>query len=117
MNNRLSMMLDRYVPPIFGGIIILLVWEYVPALFRVSKLLLPSPSSVVGSLWLIYDRGLLVENFLITLLEALAGFACCSVRALFVSFLLTRSPLVPPLLMPYLFAFQAPPKVALSPLI
>ena len=65
MNSRLSMMLDRYAPPIFGGIIILLVWEYVPAFFRVSKLLLPSPSSVVGSLWLIYDRGLLVENFLI----------------------------------------------------
>src|SRR5258708_26343231 len=94
MNNRLSMMLDRYVPPIFGGIIILLVWEYVPALFRVSKLLLPSPSSVVGSLWLIYDRGLLVENFLITLLEALAGFSCGSLGALFVAFLFPPSALV-----------------------
>src|SRR5258708_26387749 len=91
MNNRLAMMLDRYVPPIFGGIIILLVWEYVPALFRVSNLLLPSPSSVVGSLWLIYDRGLLVENFLITLLAALACFACVSVDALLVASLVTLS--------------------------
>src|SRR5260370_41050079 len=105
MNNRLSMMLDRYVPPIFGGIIILLVWEYVPALFRVSKLLLPSPSSVVGSLWLIYDRGLLVENFLITLLEALAGVASGSGTPVFVGFLVTPSVLVHRMMIPELACF------------
>src|SRR5260370_27030658 len=114
MNNRLSMMLDRYVPPIFGGVIILLVWEYVPALFRVSKLLLPSPSSVVGSLWLIYDRGLLVENFLITLLEALAGFACRSLGAILVAFLVTPSLLVARMLLPSPVGLPALPTAALA---
>jgi len=52
--------------------VILLVWEFVPAIFNVSKLLLPAPSSIARSLWLIYDRGLLIENFLVTLAEALA---------------------------------------------
>jgi NitT/TauT family transport system permease protein len=117
MNSRLFMLLDRYAPPIFGGIAILLVWEYVPAFFHVSKLLLPSPSSVIGALWLIYDRGLLLENFLITLVEALSGFSCGSLSAIFVAFLVTRSLLVERMLMPYLVGFQALPKVALAPLI
>lgn len=117
MNSRLFMLLDRYAPPIFSGMAILLVWEYVPAFFHVSKLLLPSPSSVVASLWLIYDRGLLLGNFLTTLVEALSGFACGSVSAIFVAFLVTRSLLVERMLMPYLVGFQALPKVALAPLI
>jgi NitT/TauT family transport system permease protein len=117
MNSRLSMLVDRYAPPIFGGIAILLVWEYVPAFFHVSKLLLPSPSSVIGALWLIYDRGLLLENFLITLVEALSGFSCGSLSAILVAFLVTRSLLVERMLMPYLVGFQALPKVALAPLI
>jgi len=40
MNTRVAAMLERYGPPIIGGIVILLVWEFVPAIFNVSKLLL-----------------------------------------------------------------------------
>jgi NitT/TauT family transport system permease protein len=117
MNNRASAQLERYAPPVLGGILILLVWEYVPAFFKVSKLLLPPPSSVIRSVWLIYDRGLLVENFAATLTEALAGFAAGSISAIFFAFLVTRSLIVERTLMPYLVGFQALPKVALAPLI
>src|SRR4051794_40884750 len=91
MNTRIAALLERYAPPILGGILILLVWEFLPALFHVSKLLLPPPSAVVQSLWLIYDRGLLVENFVVTLAEALLGFAIGSVAAIFFAFIVTRS--------------------------
>src|SRR5882757_4854027 len=117
MNARVVAILERYGPPILGGIVILLVWEFVPAIFKVSKLLLPPPSSIARSLWLIYDRGLPVENFLVTLTEALVGFAAGSVSAIFIAFLVTRSLLVERMLMPYLVGLQALPKVALAPLI
>jgi NitT/TauT family transport system permease protein len=117
MNARVAAALERYGPPILGGIVILLVWEFVPAIFNVSKLLLPPPSSIVRSLWLIYDRGLLIENFLITLAEALLGFAIGSVTAIFFAFAVTRSLIIERTLMPYLVGLQALPKVALAPLI
>jgi len=66
--------------------VILLVWEFVPAIFNVSKLRCRAPSSIARSLWLIYDRGLLIENFLVTLAEALLGFAIGSVTAIFLCF-------------------------------
>lgn len=117
MNGRIYDTMERYGLPLLAGFIILLVWEYVPALFGVSKLLLPIPSAIVRSLWVIYDRGLLIENFLITLFEALGGFVIGSASAIFFAFLVTRSVLIERALMPYLVGLQALPKVALAPLI
>ncbi|MFX8875800.1 hypothetical protein ABTM97_19735, partial [Acinetobacter baumannii] len=66
---------------------------------------------------LIYDRGLLVDNFLVTLVEALSGFAIGSLAAIFFAVVVTRSVLIERMLMPYLVGLQALPKVALAPLI
>src|SRR5689334_12832228 len=88
---RARALLERYSPPVLGGIVLLLAWEYVPAFFGVSKLLLPPPSSIARSLWTIYDRGILVDNFLVTLMEALLGFAIGAVTGIFAAFLVTRA--------------------------
>lgn len=117
MNTRTNALFGRYAPPIFGGAALLLVWEFVPASLNVSKLLLPPPSAIARSLWLIYDRGLLVDNFLVTLIEALSGFAIGSLAAIFFAFIVTRSLLIERMLMPYLVGLQALPKVALAPLV
>lgn len=117
MSTRTNALFGRYAPPIFGGVALLLVWEFVPASLNVSKLLLPPPSAIARSLWLIYDRGLLVDNFLVTLIEALSGFAIGSLAAIFFAFIVTRSLLIERMLMPYLVGLQALPKVALAPLI
>jgi NitT/TauT family transport system permease protein len=117
MHARTAAFFSRYAPPLIGGVFILAVWEYVPAYFNVSRLLLPPPSSIVHSLWLIYQRGLLVDNFAVTLIEALSGFALGSIAAIFFAFLVTRSLLLERMLMPYLVGLQALPKVALAPLI
>src|SRR4051794_40382223 len=117
MNTRILTLLERYAPPILGGIFILMMWEFLPALFHVSKLLLPPPSSVARSLYLIYDRGLLLENFMVTLAEALLGFMIGSVAAICFAFIVTRSSMIERILMPYLVGLQALPKVALAPLI
>lgn len=117
MADRLFALPERYGPSVLAGIIILLVWEYVPAALGVSKLLLPAPSSVISALWQLQVRGLLMENFLITLYEALGGFVLGAVSAIFCAFLVTRSMLIERALMPYLVGLQALPKVAVAPLV
>ncbi len=109
--------LDRYGPPAVAGLVLLAAWEYLPVLFRVPVLLIPPPSAVASALWTTYERGLLIENTLITLTEALVGFTIGSLLAVLFAFCITRSRLVERALMPYLVGFQALPKVALAPLI
>jgi NitT/TauT family transport system permease protein len=109
--------LDRYGPPAVAGMVLLAAWEFLPGFFEVPVLLIPPPSAVARALWTTYQRGLLVENALITLVEALVGFVIGSSLAVFFAFLITRSRLIERALMPYLVGLQALPKVALAPLI
>lgn len=109
--------LDRFAPPAAAGAVLLAAWEYLPSFFGVPVLLMPPPSSVARALWAAQERGLLLENALITLAEALTGFVIGSALAVFFAFLITRSRLIERALMPYLVGFQALPKVALAPLI
>jgi NitT/TauT family transport system permease protein len=109
--------LDRYGPPALAGALLLAAREYLPVFFEVPVLLIPAPSAVARALWTTYQRGLLVENALITLAEALIGFVIGSSLAVFFAFLITRSRLIERALMPYLVGLQALPKVALAPLI
>src|SRR3954447_20458428 len=114
---RSANLLERYGPPAGAGVGLPLAWQFLPGLLGISRLLIPPPSTVVVSLWTVFQRGLLVENFLITLFETLAGFVLGSLAAVFWAFVITPSPLPQPALMPYLVGFQALPKVALAPLI
>ena len=117
MNRTMPAMIARYLPPLIGGVVIVLAWEILPRIFNIPTLLLPRPTLVFKSVWLLYDRGLLVDNFLITLAEALGGFAIGSACGVFFAFLVTRSLLLERMLLPYLIGLQALPKVALAPLI
>ena len=117
MNRGIPATITRYLPPLIGGIVIVLAWEFLPRIFNIPTLLLPPPTLVFKSVWLLYDRGLLLGNFAITLAEALGGFAIGSVCGVFFAFLVTRSLLIERMLLPYLIGLQALPKVALAPLI
>src|SRR3954453_22639169 len=90
----LNARLERYGPPAIAGVALLLAWQFLPPLLGISRLLNPPPSAVVVSLWTVFQRGLLVENFLITLFETLAGFVLGSLAAVFWPFLITRSALL-----------------------
>jgi NitT/TauT family transport system permease protein len=117
-NRRLlATVIERCAAPAVAGLALLAAWEFLPAAFGVSKLLIPPPSAVAQSLWIVFARGLLIENTLVTLFETLAGFVIGSSAAVCVAFLITRSRLIERALMPYLVGFQALPKVALAPLL
>jgi NitT/TauT family transport system permease protein len=107
----------RQVPALVTGIILLAAWEVLPPLFGVSELLLPRASIVGRALVDQLQRGLIHDNLLVTLWEALAGFAIGGASAIVAAALITRSPLVERALLPYLVGLQALPKVALAPLL
>jgi NitT/TauT family transport system permease protein len=117
MSANIPLSVRRYLPPAIGGAVLLTVWELLPRLMNISSLLLPPPSAVAKSMWHLFDRGLLVGNFTVTLVEALGGFVIGSLLGVFFAFLVTRSELLERMLLPYLIGLQALPKVALAPLI
>jgi NitT/TauT family transport system permease protein len=107
----------RHAPALVTGALLLLAWETLPPLFGVSELLLPRASVVGRALADQLRRGLIHDNLLVTLWEALAGFAIGGASAIVAAALITRSPLVERALLPYLVGLQALPKVALAPLL
>jgi NitT/TauT family transport system permease protein len=107
----------RQAPALVTGVILLAAWEVLPPLFGVSELLLPRASIVGRALVDQLQRGLIFDNLLVTLWEALAGFAIGGASAIVAAALITRSPLVERALLPYLVGLQALPKVALAPLL
>lgn len=93
------------------------LWEAAVRLFHVPGFILPAPSQVGGALYRGAVSGIYLENFWITLLETLLGFALGSVVAFFLGIALAASRAVEYFLYPYIVMFQSMPKVALAPLV
>jgi NitT/TauT family transport system permease protein len=108
---------ENHGPTLVTGIVLIVLWEILPPLLGISKFLIPPVSAVANALRISFERGLIIDNFAITLWEALAGFVIGSTLAIVCAAILTRSRLIERALMPYLVALQALPKVALAPLI
>ncbi len=111
------MIARRYGPALVTGLVLLAAWETLPVALGMSELLIPRASLVFAALWNQIERGLVLDALLVTLAEALSGFALGSVAAVVCAALITRSALVERALLPYLVGLQALPKVALAPLL
>jgi NitT/TauT family transport system permease protein len=107
----------RWGPAVVAGLILLAAWEFLPPFLGLSELLLPRASSVARALADQFARGLIFENLLVTLWEALAGFSLGSAAGIVCAAVITRVPLLERALLPYLVGLQALPKVALAPLL
>lgn len=112
-----SKFVSRFLPPLVTGIVILLMWEFLPRLFGVSALLIPPLSQVAFALWNGLASGVIQEALAVTLFEALTGYVIGSGLGIFLAALITRSELAERALVPYLVSLQSVPKVALAPLL
>lgn len=83
----------------------------------VSKFVLPLPSSIPGELGGLIDTGVLGENILTTVWEALCGFAIATFLGLFLGTLIAEFRTVERIVYPYLIALQTMPKIALAPVL
>ncbi len=98
-------------------VVLLALWEIVVRVLDVPIFLIPPPSRVFLSLVSMVSSGLLFQQFLVTFIEAVAGFGFAIVFAAVFATLITEWRLGERLLYPYFTALQSMPKVAVAPLI
>ncbi len=98
-------------------IALLVIWELVVRVFDVPIFVVPAPYRVLQSLVTMTTSGLLLSQFLVTFIEAIAGFAIALVVAAVFAVVMTEWQRAERLLYPYFTALQSMPKVAIAPLI
>jgi NitT/TauT family transport system permease protein len=99
----------------------LVAWELVCRLGMVSSLILPPPSVIAREFYSVCREilagGPLRTDSLVTLYETVAGFALAIVIAFGCGVLIAELPVLRRVLMPYLVAVNAAPKIAFAPLL
>ena len=113
---RTRLAINRFLPPVVTGLLLLFLWELAPYM-GVSPLLIPPVTDVVWSLYKGISSGVIPTALVVTMTEAMLGFAIGSVLAIVIAALITRSELIERAVVPYLVALQSLPKVALAPLL
>ena len=106
---------NKFAAHTIALIVIFGVWEGFVRISGIRSYLLPTPSAVAVET--VNSFSLLLENTWITLFESLAGFAIAAVVGVSLAILLVYVPLLRGVVMPYLVAFNAVPKVAFAPLL
>lgn len=101
--------------PVLGVVGIIGLWWLGTALFHVSKFLVPSPPDVVEAF--AQQRGYLLEQTTVTLIETVEGFGLAIAIGVPVAVLIAGSRLVERTLYPILLAVNSVPKVAIAPIL
>ncbi len=83
----------------------------------VSDLVLPAPSAVLNALVDGFSTGIYWPHLFSTFSATLLGFVLASVIAIVLAGLLTSIPLLERTVLPFIFAFQTLPKIAVAPLV
>jgi len=83
----------------------------------VSRLILPTPSSVWDALYAGFSEGIYWKHIRSTVGSTLVGFGIAAVTATIVGGLLSASQRVERVFFPFIVAFQTLPKIAIAPII
>jgi NitT/TauT family transport system permease protein len=98
------------------GLMLLLVWQ-VASGWLVDPFFISSPSAVIARLWNWFSDGSIFVHIWATVYATLLGFFIGSALGVAGGIWLGISPFFSRLLSPYIWAFNALPKVALAPLL
>lgn len=94
----------------------LLAWQGLVTIFQIDPIVLPGPLPVLEALWSQVQSPVVWSATWVTFQEAIIGFAVGAVTGILLAVVLAESDTLYRLLNPYIVAFQAVPKVALTPL-
>ena len=97
-------------------LLLIALWQAAVAVFAVPSYLLPKPSDIAVSLYGGFADGLFVSAFVVTFIEAVAGFLLAALLGIAVGVLVAQFRIVERLFYPYIVALQSVPKVAIAPL-
>jgi sulfonate transport system permease protein len=100
---------------ILFGVIFLVIWQLVSGRF-IDNFLISNPISIAMKLWAWTVSGSIFVHIWATVHATLVGFLIGSIGGVAGGFWLGLSPFLSRLLDPYIWAFNAVPKVALAPL-
>jgi NitT/TauT family transport system permease protein len=98
-------------------ILFLVAWFAVVRIGQYPTFILPGPAQVYNKFVVTLADGTLWRHTQVTLVEIMAGLFLGLVAAVFLGYLLAKSPLLERLLSPYIIASESIPIVALAPLL
>lgn len=107
--------LIKFVYPVIGGGLIVLLWDLYVVQFEISPVVLPRPGVVLGAI--IEEYPLLLEEGWITLLECLYGFGLAVAIGIPLALVMTDSRPLNLMFYPLLISAQSIPKVAIAPIL
>jgi len=110
---KLESIEDKIIPASFFAIL-LFIWEMVARLEVIPTYILPSPTKVIKTL--IINLPLLKEHILITLMEALVGFAISIIFAMVIAIIMDSIPIVKKAVYPLIITSQTIPIITIAPL-
>jgi ABC-type nitrate/sulfonate/bicarbonate transport system permease component len=105
----------KFVLPALVLVVILATWEYVTANGLINKLILASPSAIAQALMTAWPE--ILSNMLVTLTQALIGFALGNFLGLLVAVIFVHSGLARRTIYPIAIAAEAVPIVAVVPVL
>jgi NitT/TauT family transport system permease protein len=110
-----SMPWINVIAPIALLLVIGIAWHLVVVLFRVPRIVLPSPIMVVEAFW--QQRWSLLSASWITFKASVAGLACSAVLGSAMAILFSQSAAIRIAMYPYIIFLQTVPIVAIAPLL
>ncbi len=101
--------------PVFGGLSIILAWQFLVPLAGVPAYIVPTPSTIAG----VFQKQwpLLLSNLWPTLIESIAGFVIGNSAAILIAICFVYSRFVQAAYFPVVLFFNTIPILALAPII
>ncbi|WP_066049071.1 ABC transporter permease [Robertmurraya korlensis] len=96
---------------------LLILWEVIVHVKKISPLLLPAPTTIAEKLFTLLLSGYFTPHIFTTLFEIISGFFAGVLIGIGLGLLVAQSDTLRLVLKPYIIATQAMPKVALAPLL
>ncbi|MCR5978057.1 ABC transporter permease subunit [Gordonia jinghuaiqii] len=106
--------LRRMLPPLGAFVIGLALWQLVIELFDIPPYMLPSPRTLVETLW--EERTAIWEPTWVTVQESYLAFAVATVTGIAIALVMARWNIAERGFYPYLIVLQTIPIVAIAPL-
>lgn len=101
------------------GVVVVLIWQLLNSFGLISKYVLPSPASTAGEIGAVLANlvsgGYVLHALINTLLEVLAGFAFAGGIGIILGIIVGETRFGGRVLMPYIVALNAVPRIALAP--
>lgn len=117
-SGTVTLLLLRAIPHVIIFLSFLVLWEISIILGWIDNIMIPKPTSIVGSIFKLYvTQGIIYEHFFITLCEAVLGFCIGATIAITLATISSLSGVFKRYVIPYAVVLNVTPGIALTPVV